>query len=134
MELYITKLSFSARQTISKLRPSDHSLEIGRGRYQRPYLKPEERNCHFCPDRIENECHFLIECAMYIHERQAFINSINHKSYSYTNQNKLFSCIFKCHEAHITKNFSFINTINGIRDENLEMRDSVIIPLWLFVQ
>ena len=58
MESYITKVSFSARQTISKLRPSDHSLEIGRGRYQRPYSKPEERNCPFCPDRTENEYHF----------------------------------------------------------------------------
>ena len=71
---------------------------------------------------------------MYRDERQAVLNSINHKSYSYTNQNKLFSCIFKCHEAHITKISSFIDTINGIRDEKLEMRDSLIIPLWLFVQ
>ena len=69
---------------------------------------------------------------MYTDEIQAFVNSTNHKSYSYTDQNMLFSCIFKCHEAHITKIFSFINTINGIRDEKLETRDSVIIPLWLF--
>ena len=103
MESYITELSFSAWQTTSKLRLSDHSLEIERGRYQRPYLKPEERNCPFCPDKIEDEYHFLIECAMHRDERQAFINSIIHKSYSYINQNKLFSCIFKCHEAHITK-------------------------------
>ena len=27
-----------------------------------------------------------------------------------------------------------VNTINGIRDEKLEKRDSVITPLWLFVQ
>ena len=71
---------------------------------------------------------------MYRDERQAFLNSINHKSYSYTKQNKLFSRIFKCHEAHITEVSSFINTINSIRDEKLEMRDFVIIPLWLFVQ
>ena len=71
---------------------------------------------------------------MYRDERQAFLNSINHKSYSYTDQNKLFSRIFKCHEAHIMEVSSFINTINGIRDEKLEMRDFVIIPLWLFVE
>ena len=47
MESYITKLNFSARQKLSKLRLSDHSLEIERGRYQRPYLKPEERKCPF---------------------------------------------------------------------------------------
>ena len=134
MESYITKLNFSARQKLSKLRLSDHSLEIERGRYQRPYLKLEERKCPFCPDKIEDEYHFLIECAMYRDERQSFLNSINHKSYSYTKQKKLFSRIFKCHEAHITEVSSFINTINGIRDEKLEMRDFVIIPLWLFVQ
>ena len=57
---------------------------------------------------------------------QAFLNSINHKSYSYTNHNKLFSRILNCHEADITDISSFPNTINVIRDEKLEMRDSVI--------
>ena len=80
-------LNFNARQKLSKSRLSDHSLEIERGRYQRPYLKPEERKCPFRPDKIEDEYHFLIECAMYRDKRQAFLNSINYKSYSYTNQN-----------------------------------------------
>ena len=133
MESYITKLNFNDGQTVNKLRLSDHSLEIERGRYQRLYLKLEKRNCPFCPNKIEDEYHFLIECAMY-RDEQALLNSINHKSYSYTNQNKLSSCIFKCHEVYITKISSFINTINDIGDEKLEMRDSMIIPLWLFVQ
>ena len=121
LESYVTKLSFSARQTVSKLRLSDHSLEIERGKYQRPYLKPEERNCPFSPDKIEDEYQIFIECAMYRDGRQTFLNSsYNHKSYSHANQNKLFSHIFKCHEAHITKISSFINTINGIRDEKLQ--------------
>ena len=76
MESYITKLSFSARQKLSKLRLSDHSPEIERGRYQRPYLKLEKRNCPFCPNEIKDEYHFPIECAMYRDERQAFLNSI----------------------------------------------------------
>ena len=41
---YITKLHFKARQQMSKLRLSDHNLEIERGRYHRRSLKIE----HVC--------------------------------------------------------------------------------------
>ena len=68
MESYITKLSYNVRKT-SKLLLSDHSLKIERGRYQRPYLKPEKGHYPFCPDKMEHEYHFLIECAMYRDER-----------------------------------------------------------------
>ena len=60
MEPYITKLHFKTRQQISKLRLSDYSLEIERGRYHRPSLKPEDRTCMFCPQKIENEFHILL--------------------------------------------------------------------------
>ena len=50
MEPYITKLHFKARQQMSKLRLSDHSLEIERGR-RRPSLKPEYRTCMFCSQK-----------------------------------------------------------------------------------
>ena len=51
MEPFVTKLHFKARQQMSKLRLSDHSLEIERGRYYRPSLKPEDRTCMFCPQK-----------------------------------------------------------------------------------
>ena len=93
MELYITKLHFKARQQMSKLRLSDHNLEIERGRYHRPSLKPEDRSCTFCPQKIENEFHFLIECTAYIDERQNLVNSLtrNFPNIVSSHKNKLFS-------------------------------------------
>ena len=96
MEPYTTKLRFKAKQQISKLRLSDHKLEIERGRYHRPSLKPEDRICMFCPQKIENEFHFLTECTAYSDERQNLVNSITRsfpKIVSF-HKNKLFSIIF----------------------------------------
>ena len=76
MEPHITKLHFKARQQMSKLRLSDHNLEIERGRYHRPSLKPEDRTCIICPQKIEDEIHFLTECTAYSDERQNLVNSI----------------------------------------------------------
>ena len=73
---YVTKLHFKARQQMRKLRLSDHSLKIERGRYHRPSFKPEDRTCMFCPQKIENEFHFLTECTVYSDERQNLVNSL----------------------------------------------------------
>ena len=100
MEPYITKLHFKARQQISKLRLSDHNLEIERGRYHRPSLKPEDKTCMFCPQKIEDEFHFLTECTAYSDERQNLVNSITRSFPNIVSfhKNKLFSIIFECNE------------------------------------
>ena len=89
---------------MSKLRLSDHSLQIERGRYHRPSLKPEDITCMFCPQKKtpKNEFHFLTECAAYSDKRQ---NLVNFLTASFPNivsshKNKLFSVIFECDEQH----------------------------------
>ena len=79
MEPYITKLHLKARQQMSKLRLFDHSLEIERGRYHRPNLKPDNIKCIFCPQKTENEFHFLTECTTYSDEKQNLVTSANTK-------------------------------------------------------
>ena len=69
-EPYITKLHFKARQQISKLRLSDHNLEIERGRYHRSSLKPEDEHVCFVHKKIEDEFHFLTACTACSDERQ----------------------------------------------------------------
>ena len=88
MELYITKLHFKTRQQMSKLRLSDHSLEIERRGYHRPSLKPEDRTCMYCPQKIENEFHFLSECIY----RQILVNSLTRSfpNIVSSHNNKLF--------------------------------------------
>ncbi len=51
---------------MAKFRMSDHCLMIEKGRHWK--LPREERTCPFCPDKIEDEKHFLIECYGYNHE------------------------------------------------------------------
>ena len=134
MEPYIAKLHFKARQQISKLRLSDHNLEIERGRYHRPSLKPEDRTCMFCPQKIEDEFHFLTECTAYSDERQNLVNSMTR---SFPNivlfhKNKLFSIIFECNEQHSKLISSFVQKFNEIRNEKIEIRENAITPPWPF--
>ena len=66
----------SDRQLITKLRVSDHNLNIERGRYTKPKTARELRLCPNCSE-IETETHFIIECAKYSRERLELINIFN---------------------------------------------------------
>ena len=50
------------RNSLAKLRLSDHSLHIHTGHQTRPRTPPTQRFCKNCPDMIEDEAHFLFEC------------------------------------------------------------------------
>ena len=54
--------SFKNRQMITKLRVSDHTLEIETGRYKN--IPRENRNCKLCKDEIDDEYHFLLNCKL----------------------------------------------------------------------
>ena len=49
--------NFKNRQMITKLRVSDHTLEIETGRYKN--IPRENRNCKECKDEIDDEYHFF---------------------------------------------------------------------------
>ena len=60
-------------QAFSKLRVASHRLEIEAGRWVRPNrIAVDERKCTFC-QTIEDEYHFVIECAMYSQLRKQYI-------------------------------------------------------------
>ena len=64
MEKYLEELNFKDRKTITKLRCSDHSLEIEKGRHRN--LPRSERVCKVCDkNEIEDEEHFLLKCHTY---------------------------------------------------------------------
>ena len=87
---------------MSKLRLSDHSLETERGRYRGPSLKPEDRTCMFCPQKIKNKFHFLTECTEYSDERHDLVNSLTRSFPNIVSspKNKVFSIISECNEQH----------------------------------
>ena len=53
------------RVMFTKLRLSDHCLQIEKGRHCRPKIPREQRYCDFCTRKIEDEIHFVSECRLY---------------------------------------------------------------------
>ena len=64
MENYLNITNFQQRRHISKLRCSDHGLEIEKGRHKN--TPRNERLCKLCKSgQIEDEEHFLLDCSLY---------------------------------------------------------------------
>ena len=67
-EEYLNVTNFQHRKLISKLRCSDHVLEIEKGRHKPANMRKtkEERLCIYCNNReVEDEKHFLYRCNLY---------------------------------------------------------------------
>ena len=76
-EKYLELQNFYKRKAISKLRCSDHQLEIEKGRHKG--IGRQERLCEMCHmNKVESEEHFLFECSFYkdIRIRTNFNNNI----------------------------------------------------------
>ena len=78
METYFTIVNNTKnRTTLTKFRLSNHTLMIEKGRHQN--IDKNLRFCPFCPTRIEDEMHFLLECECYAIHRKELFNTINEK-------------------------------------------------------
>ena len=67
-------LNRGERILITKLRTSDHDLEIEKGRRYRPVIPRECRLCRFCNNnQIEDEMHFIFECTSYEPQKLNFL-------------------------------------------------------------
>ena len=67
-ENYFKLPSFQQRRIISKLKCSDHYLEIEKGRHKKGNMRTmkHERLCTLCKSgQVEDEEHFLLKCAIY---------------------------------------------------------------------
>ena len=62
------------KQLFSKLRISDHSLEIEKGRYLGQEVK--DRICKICKNEIEDEFHLLIRCKNYDEDRRKYFEKL----------------------------------------------------------
>ena len=75
MEKYLAEIkNVKSRIKFTKFRLSNHNLMIETGRYKG--LKPEQRLCPFCPNFIEDELHFLLDCRSYKPIRSMFMEMI----------------------------------------------------------
>ena len=63
-EEYLTIPIFESRKVITKIRCSDHPLEVEKGRHRN--VPRESRICKLCPlGEVETEDHFLTKCAFF---------------------------------------------------------------------
>ena len=130
LEPYILNSNFKQRQAVSKLRISDHKLQIELGRYHKPSLELSVRKCPLCPNKIEDEYHFISECIMYNDERHR-INTTS--SLTQTFDYKFFTNIFNCRKWFMKRSSCFILKITDKGTETLELTEIAIIPVWLFL-
>ena len=72
-EKYLTEItSVQERIAFSKFRLSNHTLMIEKGRHLK--LERNQRICPFCPEHVEDELHFLINCKNFMTQRETLIN------------------------------------------------------------
>lgn len=75
-EGYLTSVqNISDRTTLKRLRLSNHYLMIEKGRHQN-IIRVTDRTCPFCPNKVENEFHFLLECPTYKNLREDLLKNI----------------------------------------------------------
>ena len=68
LEDYLLKIAnIENRIALTKLRLSNHKLEIEVGRHKN--IPKEKRFCPFCLQKVEDEIHFMLECTCYTHLR-----------------------------------------------------------------
>ena len=80
-EKYLTIIkNVSHRIALTKLRLSNHILMIEKGRHQSQHLF--DRTCPFCPNKIENEQHFILKCPTYSHLRERLLDDIRNTTNS----------------------------------------------------
>jgi hypothetical protein len=62
---------------LCQIRISAHELKIERDRYKKPYVERSQRICEKCSsNQTEDELHFIINCPLYIDNREIMFNNI----------------------------------------------------------
>ena len=74
-EKYLNSIqNTDARISFTKFRLSNHCLMIEKGRHKN--IDKNQRFCPFCPNMIEDEIHFLLECKLFEDYRKTLLENI----------------------------------------------------------
>ena len=96
--------------SLAKLCLSDHQLHIQRGRQTRPKTPKEQWSCRKCPDYIEDEALFLLECSEDSDIKSDLILRITidfPQIYVITNKYLKYKFIMKIQDPGILKSLGF---------------------------
>ena len=99
--MFVNELSKSEISTFSKLRISSHDLHIEKGRHRKTILS--ERKCFLCNMAIENEKHFVKECASLSTCRKPFFDALDQiiPSFASKTVDEKFAFIMECKDYDI---------------------------------
>lgn len=81
-------------KNLTKLRISAHTLLIEKGRYRRPKLPKDQRQCTVCT-QIEDEEHFVLFCKKHDAIREKLFSKLNIDASTVTVNGELTSSIFR---------------------------------------
>lgn len=112
---------YDKRRLTSKLRCSDHALEIEKGRHKPVHTrKPvQDRKCIFCPHgNVEDEKHFLFYCELYSEIRLRYPITVSGTSTIFTEEN-LPNLTGYIYEAFKLREDTLAAQINGLGGDQL---------------
>jgi len=105
MENYVLHITNTKiHQNFTALRISNHLLNIETGRYKRPKKTPvSERLCTMCSmGAVEDEQHFILDCAYYKTERSLFLNNLQSLlTIDNLSPSELFHLIMSCSNGDV---------------------------------
>jgi len=110
--------SFKDRKQFTKFRISAHRLLIEMGRYLK--IPANERFCKFCPNKIENEQHFLLDCIKYKTIRDSLVDKINASFLNFNLLSEINKFIFlmTLEKEHIRHVANFCASAFKLREES----------------
>ena len=77
LENYLMDIkNINCRKLVTKLRISDHHLQIELGRRSKPRIPPDSRFCKFCVTSVEDEFHYLMKCPKYSSDREVLFSAM----------------------------------------------------------
>ena len=105
------------RVLFSKIRLSNHKLKIEEGRFNK--VPKEQRYCPFCPNYVEDEIHFLMQCPVYYtHRAQLMLEAQGERGNQQIEQESLFIFLMTNKEVvHLTA--KFITKATKLREDLL---------------
>ena len=115
MEKYLSEIYNPViRKGYTKFRLSNHNLNIEKGRHKN--IPKELRFCPFCPNQVETEVHFLIECETYKTVKEATIQPIMDTvpNFAYYTKTEQFQYLLREELAPITA--QYINNCFELRN------------------
>ena len=117
-EKYLDEIGcIKERVALTKLRLSNHSLMIEKGRHSD--IDKKNRFCPFCPNIVEDEKHFLLKCKAYNHIRADLLDRAK----------QVFPSI--CNQPHDVRFFNLmsdqtITAISNFIHRAIELRDFLL--------